>query len=129
LEISGTGFLATAGYDILNNLTSLSYGPSGQNRPFTYDALSRLLSESYPESGTKQYAYDTQSVGDVYTRTAPLENQTGSAKVVTTYTHDAMHRLTGISYNDGITPSVGLSYDQSTGWSTTLPNAKGRLSW
>jgi len=129
LEISGTGFLATASYDVLNNLTGLTYGPSGQNRTFTYDALSRSVSETYPESGTRTYTYDTQSIGDLYTRTAPLENQTGSATVVTTYTHDAMHRLTGISYNDGITPNVGLVYDQSTGWQTNLPNGKGRLSW
>jgi RHS repeat-associated protein len=36
--------------------------------------------------------------------------------------------MTGISYNDGSTPSVGLSYDQSSLYGVTLNNSLGRLT-
>ena len=127
LDISGTGFVATSSYDALGNALNLAYGSSTQTRIFSYDGLSRLLSASYPESGVTTYTYDTQEAGDLYQRTAPKPNQS-SGTVTATYTHDALHRLTGVSYNDGITLSVGYSYDQASVWSVSLGSSKGRLS-
>jgi RHS repeat-associated protein len=127
LDITGTGFLATTSYDALGNMQSLAYGSSTQTRTFSYDGLSRLLSASYPESGVTTYTYDTQEAGDLYQRTAPKPNQ-ASGTVTATYTHDALHRLTGVSYNDGITSSVGYSYDQASVWNVSLGSSKGRLS-
>ena len=70
LDISGTGFLSSYAYDVLNNLTSASQG--GINpRAYAYDMLSRLSSEANPESGTTTYSYDTGLAGDLYQRTGP----------------------------------------------------------
>jgi RHS repeat-associated protein len=124
LDISGTGFEASNTYDALGNVLSTGYGST---RSFTYDGLSRVLTATYPEeSGTVSYTYN--SAGDLATRVAPLPNQTSTNTETTTYTHDAMHRLTGMSYSDGTTPAVVYNYDQSSVWSTTLTNPKGRLS-
>ena len=130
------GFLSGLSYDPLGRVTAMCAGAS-QCRNFAYDGLSRLTSESYPEvgnnahttNGTITYIYDALHAGDLYQRTAPLENQPGTATVVTTYTFDKMHRPTNISYNDGTTLAVGWAYDLSSYWSNTLSNGKGRVSF
>lgn len=128
LDISGTGFLTTYSYDPLGNLIGVSN--ASNNRGFAYDGLSRLTQAVEPELylNAVNYTYDTQMAGDLYQRTAPAPNQTGSATVTTTYTHDKMHRLTQINYSDGTTPSVTLAYDQTSNWGETLANPKGRLT-
>jgi RHS repeat-associated protein len=45
---------------------------------------------------------------------------------VTTYTFDKLHRMTGTSYNDGSTPPVAVSYDQSSEWGVNLTNYLGQ---
>lgn len=93
------------------------YGDT-RTRNFSYDSLSRLLNATNPESGTISYAYDND--GNISTRTAPSPNQTavgtGAPTVVTTYTYDALNRLTGKSYSDGFvsnpaTTKVEYGYD------------------
>ncbi len=113
-----TGFVTSYSYDALNDLTGVTQG--GLNpRSFVYDSLSRLTSALNPETGTTPncngtcYAYDAN--GNLITRTAPKENQTGTATVTTTYTYDALNRLTSKTYSDG-TPSVGYYYDQPSPW-------------
>ena len=95
-------------YDLLGNLTGVLQNGSRQ-RTFVYDSLSRLTSATNPESGTITYTYDANS--NVGTKTAPMPNQTGSATVVTNFTHDALNRLTQKSFNDGTTPTVKYGYD------------------
>jgi RHS repeat-associated protein len=91
-------------------------------RTLTYDMLSRLLTSYNPESGNMSYTYDNN--GNVHTKTAPKPNQTGTATVVTTYTYDALNRLTGKSYSDGSTAPVQYSYDgASLTGCVTLPPA------
>jgi RHS repeat-associated protein len=108
LAISATGFLTTYQYDALDNL--LQVNQSGLNRrTFAYDSLSRLTSATNPESGAINYSYDAN--GNLVTRIAPAPNQTGSATVTTTYTYDALNRLTQKSYSDGSTPSASYYYD------------------
>jgi RHS repeat-associated protein len=134
------GFLATTSYDVLGNLTGFSYGATAQNRVFSYDGLSRMTSETYPESGTTTYTYDASPYqGNLTSKTFPAPNQTGSATVTATYSWDAMNRFLCLSYSDGTTPGVCDTYDQSSspsGWpnnlgggSISLSNSKGRLSW
>jgi RHS repeat-associated protein len=125
LDIAGTGFHSTNTYDALGNVV---YMGSGSVRTFVYDGLSRPTTTTYPESGTTTYVYDTGTAGDLYQRIAPAPNQTGSTTVTSTYTHDALHRLTGISYSDGTTPAITYNYDQSSVWSHTLTNPKGRMT-
>jgi YD repeat-containing protein len=49
--------------------------------------------------------------------------------ITTTYTRDALYRLTQIGYSDG-TPTRNFQYDMSSGWnSTTLSKPKGRLTY
>jgi YD repeat-containing protein len=93
-------------------------------RSFAYNSLSQLLSASNPESGIT-YAYDAD--GNMISKTAPAPNQTGSATVTTTYSYDALNRLTQKSFSDGTTPSVTYTYDISTTNGVTLSNPVGRL--
>jgi RHS repeat-associated protein len=58
----------------------------------------------------------------------PTTHQTGSATVITTYTYDALDRLTIRNYNDGSTPQASYFYDQPLVWGATLTNPIGRLT-
>ncbi|MGD0515828.1 MAG: hypothetical protein ABSA29_21190, partial [Terriglobales bacterium] len=114
---TGYNFETAYAYDALNDLLSVTQegGSTSSNwrvRSFVYDSLSRLTSARNPESGTIAYSYDLN--GNVMSKTAPLENQTGTSTVQTTYAHDALNRLTKKSYNDGLTPTVQFAYDASS---------------
>jgi RHS repeat-associated protein len=126
LDIAGTGFLGITSFDALGRMAASSLG--SETRSYAYDGLSRLTSEITPEAGSTSFAYDTSSAGDLYQRIAPKANQTGSATTTTTYTWDLMHRATGVSYSDG-TPSVTLSYDQTSALGQSLANYKGQMTY
>jgi len=126
-DIAKTGFLTSYAYDALGNLLSVNQG-SLSPRTFSYNSLSRLLCAANPEiasvtcpnpdngsytAGTIRYSYDAN--GNLATKIAPKPNQSNtSVTVTTTYGYDALNRTTGISYNDGSTPSVTNQYDQSS---------------
>ena len=74
-----------------------------------------------------QHSYDTQMAGDLYQRVAPAPNG-GTTAVTTTYTHDALHRVTVVAYSDGTTPWTTLAYDQSSNWTSNISNGKGQLT-
>jgi RHS repeat-associated protein len=117
------GFVTNYTYDPLNRLTKVAQ-VGLQNRTFAYDGLSRVTSEFSPESGTKTYVYDSTTLGDLHTRTAPLENAS-SGTSVSTYTFDLLHRPTKIVYSDGLTPTANFAYD--TGSIGSNAYNKGRL--
>ncbi len=100
-------------YDPLNNLISVTQGPTGatQTRTFNYDNLGWLTSATQPEMGTVAYTYD--GVGNLLTRT-------DARGFRTTYGYDAINRTTSKTYSD-TTPSVSYTYDN-------LPNSKGYLT-
>ncbi len=125
----GLGYTTAYSYDALGDLTAVVQN-GGRNRTFTYDALGRLTAETTPEGGTITYGYDASGhQGDLTSRVAPAPNQTGSATVTTTYSYDALHRLTAKSYSDGVTPSVNFYYDQTTPWAGVTPqHPLGRLT-
>jgi RHS repeat-associated protein len=125
---SATGYLTTYAYSGLSDLTNVTQG--AETRTYGYDGLSRLISESNPEAlAATTYTYDaTSQQPDLYQRVAPAPNQTGSGTVITTYQHDALHRLVSKAYSDGATPSALYYYDQSAPWGTTLNNYLGRLT-
>jgi RHS repeat-associated protein len=133
------------GYDALGNLGCV--GQKGNNsgtfsacssipaswraRIYTYDAMSRLTSETNPESGIVTYGYDASGhQGDLTSRIAPAPNQTGSSTVTTTYAYDLLHRLTQKSYSGGTTatPSSFFMYDTPSQWGLSISNVVGRLS-
>jgi RHS repeat-associated protein len=140
-DSGGTGFLTTYGYDLMNNLTSVSQG-GYLNRTFTYDSLSRLLCASNPEmqtvscptpdngsytAGTTRYSYDNN--GNIVQRIRPAPNQTNAAvTVTTTYAYDALDRLKNRTYSDGVTPGAHFVYDSSSQLGVPLTNPIGRLS-
>jgi RHS repeat-associated protein len=85
-------------YDTLNNLTTVTQG--SQTRTFTYSTMSRLLSAANPESGTISYVYDSNG---------NLTTKTDARSIVTTYTYDALNRVTDRDYT-GSTPDVDYTY-------------------
>jgi RHS repeat-associated protein len=87
-------------YDVLDNLTQTNQG--GQLRTFTYDAKSRLISETLPEAGTTTYAY---------TDFDAVSARTDARGVVTTYTYGPLNLPAGVSYNTA----------SATGVATTAP--------
>ena len=88
-------------------------------------SLSQLTSATNPESGYISYSHDPN--GNLASKTAPAPNQLGTATVTTTYTYDALNRLTSKVYNNG-SPSVLYWYDQTARWGITLTNPIGRLT-
>jgi RHS repeat-associated protein len=123
IALAATGFLTTYQYDLLGNLTLVEQGGL-ENRSFTYDSLSHLLTAFNPESGTIIYAYDAN--GNLKTKTAPQPNQTGSATVTTTYAYDALNRLLSKTFSDGTTPSATYNYDENTAFGQSISNPLGR---
>jgi RHS repeat-associated protein len=94
-------------YDALDNLTGVNQG--NQLRSFTYDFLSRMLTEMTPEGGTTNYTYTTLDA--VQTRTDPRN-------AVTTYHYDdALNRLTSVTYalpaGVAATPNLTFHYNTS----------------
>lgn len=114
-----------------------------RNRTFTYDMLGRVVSETSPEAGTTSYSYPQTSspcAGDP----TKVCSRTDARGVVTTYSYDALSRLTGISYNTtgttaAATPSVAYYYDQSSynglsisdgvGQRTGMSDGSGETAW
>jgi hypothetical protein len=131
---SKTGYWTAYQYDVLGDLTkaTVNYQAFGtgweQPRTFTYDGLGRMKSDSYPESGTTTYTYDTDgtcgsSAGDKVRR----YDQAGN---VSCYHYDALHRLTQITYpsgpNTGSMPIKNFFYDLDN-WNYPISHPKGRL--
>ncbi len=131
-------------YDVLGNVLQVTQKGGSTNssawrvRTFTFNSLSQLLCSANPEigspltsvatcpvtdtgsyiAGTTRYQYDNN--GELISKTAPLENQTGSATVVTSYSYDVLGRVTGKTYSDG-TPSVAYTYDGDAVTACTPP--------
>jgi RHS repeat-associated protein len=137
---SATGFLTNYTYNALGNLLKVTQnaqpGAIGgqQTRTYAYDGLSRLTSESNPETtGTAvNYTYDTDSTCG--TSKGDLVKTVDAANNLICYTYDALHRVTGTTYPSGpyatSTPSKTFVYDATT-FSCTNPNGpfvKGRLA-
>lgn len=140
-DITGTGFLTSYQYNALNNLISVQQG--SRSRSFSYDGLSRLLCAANPETsgsascpypdkgsytpGTTRYGYDAN--GNTVQRIRPAPNQANPATTVTTtYSYDALNRLTSTTYSDGVTPTVTRHYDTATELGRVLNYTTGRLS-
>ncbi len=103
-------------YGVLGNLLQVSQGD--RIRTFAYDSLSRLISETHPESGAASYIYDFNS---------NLIDKTDSRAIHTSYTYDSLDRALSKSYTDS-TPAVNYSYDGENLLGVTSQNPKGRLT-
>lgn len=115
-------------YDLNKNLTGVLAAGGLQTRTFVYDALSRQISATNPESGQTTYTYDVDTncpspnsfPGDQVSRV-------DARGVRTCMQYDALHRLVTKTYTDG-TPTAYFRYDQTSNWGLTLTNPIGRLT-
>lgn len=94
-------------------------------RTFNYDALGRLTTATTPESGTTSYFYTTAAGGFCAGAQSLVCRRTDARGITTTYSYDALNRITGKNYSDG-TAVVTYSYDQSSYNGLTITNGKGR---
>jgi RHS repeat-associated protein len=110
-------------YDAQGNLTSVVQG--SETRSYSYDGLSRLTQQTTPEDGTT-YNYYTTSAGALCANNQKLVcRRTDARSITTTYSYDAMDRLTGKSYSNG-DASVTYHYDQTSYNGLTISNGKGQ---
>lgn len=97
------GYQTSYTYNTLSNLVQV-YQPigtsGGQTRSFSYSSLSRLLTTANPESGTISYVYDNNG---------NLTSKTDARPITTTYSYDALNRVTDRVYSDS-TPDVTYTY-------------------
>src|SRR5712691_12904215 len=90
------------------------------NYSYTYDLMGRKTSVTYPPDSsnvqrTEQFTYDTAG------RLQTFVNRNAKTQ---TFSYDALNRMTGFTWNDGLTPSVTLGYDvASRPTSIVNPNA------
>jgi RHS repeat-associated protein len=122
-------------YDAVGNLLTVNQpgiAPESPrpSRSFSYDSLSRLQTSSNPETGTMSYTYllsGTMCGGDI---SLPC-SKTDARGITTTYSYDALNRLTLKQYSDG-TVRAAFGYDGRSdgGVPLTQPsfNSIGRLS-
>src|SRR6185437_13069803 len=104
-------------YDTLGNLTNVNQvgdgsGPARQ-RGFAYDSLSRLLSATNPESGRICYGTVSGTTCNTngYDADGNLLYKTDARGVGTSFSYDALHRLTFKGYSDGTLPAY-FTFDQ-----------------
>lgn len=117
-------------YDLNNNLTGVTATGGTQTRSNAYDMLSRITAKTNPETGTTSFYYTTTIGGSTLCSGDPsaICLRKDARNVTTTYTYDALNRLTQMSYNDPspTTPTVTYSYDQTSYNGLTIINGKGR---
>ena len=97
---SANGYLTKYTYTPLGQITLVTQNdqPNGspQSRTYAYDWMGRLTSETNPESGTTQYAYDTfpsscYNFGD--NQSGNLTGKTDANGNTNCFHYDALHRL------------------------------------
>lgn len=107
-------------YDAMGNLRKV-VDPDNLTTEYVYDARGQLTRLVSPDTGTTTYDYDAAG-----NRVSQTDNRTPS--VTSTYTYDALNRLTGIAYPTS-SLNVTYAYDQSnvvTGCASSFP--LGRLT-
>lgn len=112
-------------YDAVNNIKTIVQG--SQTRSFVVDGLSRLTSQTLPESGTTTFSYTNTSGQYCAGNATKICSKTDARNVKTTYAYDALNRLTSKSFSDS-TPTVTYMYDQTSYNGLTITNGVGRLT-
>ena len=116
---AGTGYPAknalTTGAGTFTTTATLG----SQTKTKVFDALGRITSETYPESGTTTYYYDSQSSSCTASNGRLTEKKDAKGNVLC-YSYDSYGRLSQVSANG--TSCHVYFYDNSTGFSGTIPN-------
>jgi RHS repeat-associated protein len=137
-----TGYWTRYIYDTLGNVLSVTQNAQAtstnrQTRSYTYDAMSRLTSETNPEMAQASiaYTYDLDTSGTCTgTYRSNLIKRVDPKGNTTCYAYDLLHRATSITYSGPDapnTPNKYFVYDAatiSTIPATTVQNAKTRLA-
>jgi RHS repeat-associated protein len=122
---SSCGANATgSGYPTTNALTTgtgtftTTTTLGAQTTTKVFDALGRITSETYPESGTTTYYYDSQSSSCTATNGRLTEKKDAKANVLC-YVYDSYGRLAQVSANGS--SCHNYFYDNSAGFSGSIP--------
>ena len=112
----------TYSYDPYDRVLQVNSGQ--QTQKYVYDGLGRMTSAATPESGGLPVAYTYKDFGAIATKTDPrMLPGTGTA-LATTYTYDALNRVTNVAYNDNVTPAIQFTYNPPN----SANNTGGRLA-
>jgi RHS repeat-associated protein len=125
-------------YDALGDLTSVVQG--SETRTYSYDGLGRKTAETTPEGGTTYYYYTTSGGGLCANSTKLVCRKTDARGITTTYSYDALERLTSKSYSNNNPSATAYTYDQTSclglsvscynkGRRTTMTDASGSTEW
>ena len=120
----------TYAYDSLDGLIGVtqpgmaaSCGGAAYTRSFVNSSLGRLKSACNPENGTIAYGYDGNGT---------LTLKTDARSVITTFSYDALNRLTGKGYAgetvtapDTATPNVTYAYEGGKDFRTAVTTSAG----
>jgi RHS repeat-associated protein len=125
-----TGYWTKYTYDVLGDLLTVTQNAqaasgSQQTRTYVYDAMSRLTSETNPESGTKIYVYDSDSTmcgNGAYTSAGNLVKTIDAVGNCVMRYYDALHRVTDVGTNSGASPCKRFRYDNTSGVLGTIPS-------
>lgn len=124
---AGTGYETSYSYDPLGNLWTVMQDVNQatvQTRNYTYDGLSRLLSEANPqESGAVHYTYDTDSTCG--TSNGDMVKKVDNAGNVDCFYYDGLHRAYQAG---GPTACRRWIYDKATVNGVQMSNALGQLA-
>jgi RHS repeat-associated protein len=129
-----TGYWTKYVNDANGNLTGVTQNAQSssniQMRNYAYDSLSRLTSETNPESGTTQYFWDAapSACGSGgWSTLGDLGAKKDNAGVYTCYGYDALHRLGGFGSTNS-SDCTGFAYDSATPpTGVSVQNTVGRL--
>jgi YD repeat-containing protein len=143
-----TGYWTRYQYDVAGNLTGVCQNttqaysvdcvanPSSgqQTRRFTYDGLGRMTSESHPESGLKQYFYDSAPTSPGVACPGPYNGdlvKTYDANGNTTcFAYDSLHRAVSTSFSGPNSSGINryFVYDAANVNGIVMQNTKSRLA-
>jgi RHS repeat-associated protein len=112
-------------YNGADALTSVVQG--SQTRTYVRDGLSRLTSQTLPESGTTTYSYLNNTSGVCAGNPMAACSKTDARGIKITYAYDQLSRLISKSYSDS-TPTANYYYDQASYNGLTITNGTGRLT-
>ena len=87
--------------------------------------MGRKQSVTYPLDSSNPPAHRVESFE--YDNAGRLWKFTNRANKIQTFTYDALNRMTGFSWNDGLTPSVSFGYDTASRV-TSVNNANATIS-
>jgi RHS repeat-associated protein len=139
---SATGYLTKYTYNANGMLTGVTQNAQStsnqQTRGYTYDDLSRMTSETNPESGTTSYFYDSTGSSPClltgFTSNGDLLRKADANGTNSCNWYDSLHRLIAVQTNRGVDGCKRFVYDITTGVLGSPPsgvsvsNVLGRLA-